>query len=276
MDIEKTISIIGCGWLGIPLGKQLLECCCFVKGSTQHAEKLPVLRGHGIEPFLLSLKPTLEGSNVDEFFSSEIAIILIPPSRKPDEVSAYPEIIQQLVHQIVKSPIEKVLFISATSVYLDLNREITEDDAGGDLPSVGQALLEAENHVRDAKDIQATVLRFSGLFGPGRHPGRFFSGKTGLKGGGNPVNFIHLEDCIHIICQLIKQDKWDITLNASADCHPTKKEFYTHAATLLNLDAPKFTDEQTTSFKIINSNHLKKALDYQFIYPDPLEALKSL
>lgn len=276
IEIEKTISLIGCGWLGIPLGKKLIDCCCFVKGSTQRSEKLSVLRGHGIEPFQLTVHPKVEGFNLDEFFSSEVAIIMIPPLRSESEMVNYPKMINELLIHIQNSPIDKVLFISSTSVYPNLNREVLEDEAGGNIPKMGQIILEAEESIRKAKGLKTTVIRFSGLFGPGRHPGRFFAEKKGLTGGGDPINFIHLNDCTQVICELLRQEKWGYVFHASADRHPTKKEFYTKAAESLGLAPPEYIDDSTTAFKIISSNALKKELNYKFIYPDPIAALSTL
>jgi 3-hydroxyisobutyrate dehydrogenase-like beta-hydroxyacid dehydrogenase len=49
------ISILGCGWLGLPLAKALLENGFAVKGSTTSQEKLSVLENSGIQPFLIAL-----------------------------------------------------------------------------------------------------------------------------------------------------------------------------------------------------------------------------
>jgi hypothetical protein len=276
MEIEKTISLIGCGWLGIPLGIKLLDCCCYVKGSTQTTEKLPVLRGHGIEPFLIKFSPRLEGSNTDEFFSSDVAIIMLPPSREMSKMHEYPFMIETLMQHIQDSPIENVLFISSTSVYGNLNRKVTEQDAGIDSSGMGQIILDAEKIVSETNEIKSTILRFSGLFGPGRNPGRFFAGKSHLKGGGDPVNYIHLDDCLNIMCKVIEHNVWGEIFNASSDEHPTKKHFYTTAAELSNLKPPEFEDEHTTAYKIIDSSALKNKLNYEFKYSNPLDALKGL
>ena len=45
------ISILGCGWLGLPLAKALLENSFLVNGSTTSIEKLSVLENSGIQGF---------------------------------------------------------------------------------------------------------------------------------------------------------------------------------------------------------------------------------
>ena len=51
----KHISLLGCGWLGLPLAKALLTNDFYVKGSTTSEEKLSTLKSFGIDPFLIAL-----------------------------------------------------------------------------------------------------------------------------------------------------------------------------------------------------------------------------
>jgi 3-hydroxyisobutyrate dehydrogenase-like beta-hydroxyacid dehydrogenase len=50
------ISILGCGWLGLPLAKSLLAKSYEVKGSTTSENKLEVLINAGILPFQIQLE----------------------------------------------------------------------------------------------------------------------------------------------------------------------------------------------------------------------------
>ncbi|WP_321539617.1 NAD(P)-binding domain-containing protein [Flavobacterium piscinae] len=47
----KQISILGCGWLGMPLAKHLLQKGYSIKGSTTTETKLELLQNEGITPF---------------------------------------------------------------------------------------------------------------------------------------------------------------------------------------------------------------------------------
>ncbi len=47
---NQTVSILGCGWLGLPLAKALIKKGFIVKGSTTAEEHLEQLRTEGIEP----------------------------------------------------------------------------------------------------------------------------------------------------------------------------------------------------------------------------------
>ena len=102
-------------------------------------------------------------------------------------------------------------------------------------------------------------------------PGRYFSGRE-LGGADDPVNMIHREDCLRISEAIIKQDVFGETFNASADEHPTRRALYTRSCALMGIEPPIFKDEPRP-YRIVNCDKLKQQLGYQFVYPDPLEAL---
>ena len=84
------ISILGCGWLGFPLAKALLNKGFHVNGSTTTVEKLDVLKNEGINPFLIDVPLSIDKENhgVESFLAamipflegSETLIIDIPPT----------------------------------------------------------------------------------------------------------------------------------------------------------------------------------------------------
>ncbi|MGD1894977.1 MAG: SDR family oxidoreductase [Cyclobacteriaceae bacterium] len=273
---ETSVSILGCGWLGFPLAKALVSAGYRVRGSTTSSEKLSMLEQGGIEPYLITLNPTLKESANASFFSSEIMVINIPPGRKRENVeSFYTTQIREILSQ---QPTERLIFISSTSVYPDCNQEVQETDslalraADKTLKASGKALLMAEDLVRNYSP-QATIVRFCGLMGPDRHPGRFLAGRKLPSSGQAPINFIHLGDCIAILKLIVQEEKWGELFNACADSHPTKEKFYTLAAEKLALDPPKFSAEATPSYKKVNNDKLKQHLGYTFIFPDPTQAL---
>lgn len=267
------ISILGCGWLGLPLAQTLLKRGHRVKGSTTQQEKLATLEACGISPYLIRFSPEINDDYQPEFFDSEVLIVNIPPKRSEEVTEEYPRQIASLLRVVQKSPVRKVLFVSSTSVYPNVNRPVRESDTSEDVKASGRALLTTERLVQEHPGIEATVLRFCGLFGPDRNPGRFLAGKT-LNGSGQvPVNMIHLDDCITIIVKILEQNVWGETFNACADEHPAKEDFYQEAAQQLGFDPPQFAATEEDAYKVVDSTKLKETLDYQFKYPDPTDAL---
>lgn len=271
--MASCISILGCGWLGMPLARYFAHLGFQVRGSTTDHEKFTILIENNIQPYLIQLDPQINSGYHTEFFESEILVVNIPPGRRPDIEAYYLQQMTALVQVIEKSPVKKVLFVSSTSVYPDVDREVTEEETLYADKASGKALLRAERLFLQNRQFKTTVLRFCGLYGPGRNPGRFLAGKVLQTSGRAGVNLIHLDDCLQIIRQIVEQEAWGEIFNACADEHPAKKDFYLLAARASGLAAPQFNGEEEEHFKIINSKKLKASLGYRFRHPDPLKSV---
>jgi nucleoside-diphosphate-sugar epimerase len=275
----KKISILGCGWLGLPLAKKLIEKGNLVNGSTTSENKLSVLADTGINSFLVILsevKQTLESESVSETINdflgeSEILIIDIPPKLRGnnDDTSdssrkIFVEKIENLIPFIEKSTIKKVLFVSSTSVYGDQNDLIREETNPNPETESGKQLLLAEAILQKNENFETTILRFGGLIGEDRHPVKFLAGKENLENPDAPVNLIHQKDCINIIEEIIRQSKWNEVFNAVAPFHPSREDYYVQKAKDQNLILPKFTSGKSNIKKIISSEKIEKILNYKF------------
>lgn len=246
---------MGSGWLGLPLAEHLISIGYHVKSSTTSESRLPKLTSIKAEPFIIDLAPLPD--NIQHFLKANILIINIP-SRHIDGF-------RNLLKEIEKSEVEKVIFIGSTSVYENKNITISESD-GEELPST--PLMTIENLFRSCGIINTTIIRFGGLIGYSRNPGKFFSKGRIVQHPDSKVNLIHRDDCIGIIHQIIEQEVWGEVFNCCADTHPTKREFYTHAALSAGELAPEFASPSTSSFKIISNFKVKQVLNYKFLHPD--------
>ena len=273
------ISILGCGWLGFPLAKKLIEIGFEVKGSTTSENKLNILKSDNIEPFLLELSETKISDSVTEFlFDSEILIINIPPGlRKIKEATSektFLNKIKNLIPFIENSTIKKVLFISSTSVYAETASisTVTEESIMNPDTESGKQLVEVENILLKNLHFNSAIIRFGGLVGEDRNPINMLAGKTNISNPEAPINLIHQEDCIGIICEMLNQVQHDNvrneTFNAVAPNHPTRKNYYTEKAKQLHLIAPLFNQNETNIGKIVSSKKLEKVLGYRFIKLD--------
>ncbi|WP_026727433.1 NAD-dependent epimerase/dehydratase family protein [Flavobacterium denitrificans] len=265
----KKISILGCGWLGFPLAKKLIEKGNSINGTTTSENKLVTLKDSGINPFLVALESESVSESVNDFLSeSEILIINIPPKLRTvdpnSEKKVFVEKIRNLIPFIEKSIVKKVLFVSSTSVYGDENDFITENTIPNPETESGKQLFLAEAILQKNQNFETTILRFGGLIGEDRHPVKHLAGKENLENPDAPVNLIHLNDCIGIIEAIINQSKWNEVFNAVAPFHPTREEYYTQKAKEQNLVLPKFSAEKSNIKKIISSEKIQNNLKYQF------------
>lgn len=261
----KQISILGCGWLGLPLAKSLLEKRFSVKGSTTSFEKISILENNGITAFQIEVKEVEIKGEMDAFLSnSEILIIDIPPKLRGIATENFVAKIQKLIPFIEKSAIEKVIFVSSTAVYSDDNAIITAETKPQPDTESGRQLLEAEILLHNHKKFKTTVVRFGGLIDDDRHPIKFLAGRKNLENPEAPINLIHQNDCIGIIEKIIELDCWNNTFNAVAPFHPKRKDYYTQKAMELNLPLPEFAEVTISFGKTILSNKVENDLNYKF------------
>lgn len=251
----NKISVLGSGWLGLPLTQHLSELGFQTKTSTRSSTRAEEIRDQDVDVCVFDIE-NIEKSDLS-FLEANILIINI--------TSKNLEAFKELVLRIEESPIENIVFISSTSVYQNLNRIVAEDEGAEDLDSL---LYKIENLFRFNIRFKTTVIRFAGLVGYSRHPGKWFANKP-VTQPDSPVNLIHRDDCIEIINAVLKNSAWDEEFNGCSTEHPTKREFYTHTRELLGLSAPEFSENDELKFKIVSNEKVKKQLKYEFKYPDP-------
>lgn len=258
--ISKKISIIGSGWLGFPLAKQLIAQGYQVNASTTSSERLVELAAANITPFILDIKQPV--SQLNGLLKGDILIVNIPSK----DITGF----KNLIIELEKTAITKVIFISSTSVYKNENKIVDEEDKSALLTC---PLLAIEALFQASKAFKTTIVRFCGLIGYSRHPGYFFKQGKQVNSADAPVNLIHRDDCINIIIQIIEQGRWGEVFNACADTHPTKREFYSQACKKVGRPIPVFEQSKPVSYKIISNSKVKQHLQYQLLYPDLMAVL---
>jgi nucleoside-diphosphate-sugar epimerase len=273
------ISILGCGWLGLPLAKSLLSKGYEVKGSTTSESKLEILKDAGILPFQIQLEEKQIIGNIEDFLKeTNVLVIDIPPGLRR-EITTSQEMtfvnkVKTLIPIIEKSGIQKVIFVSSTSVYGDSKNfstalEVTEETKPNPDTESGKQLVIAETLLQSNSHFKTTVIRFGGLLGDDRHPVKFLAGRSNVENPEAPVNMIQREDCIGIIeksLDFARDDNWEWnqTFNAVAPQHPTRKEYYHKKAQILNLPLPIFAENLESKGKMISSKKVETILGYSF------------
>lgn len=259
---SKVYGVVGCGWLGLPTAKKWIQEKRTVHGTTTSIDKIKSLEIEGIIAHVLDSEKSAQETK----WLSELDYILlnIPPSSLKEEYGNY---MLKIVKQL--NPEAKIIFISSTSVYANNNKLVSEEDELEGTRRNSAYLIKAEEMLQDFAKDRLTIVRMAGLVGKDRNPAIYMQGRE-ISGGDEPVNLIHLEDCIGIIDSIINRSIWGETFNGSAPVHPTKKEYYTYAAEKLNVEPPTFNDKNQ-SYKIIDSKKISEQFDYTFKYSDPFD-----
>lgn len=277
MNSNKSISILGCGWLGKSLAQKLLSRGFAIKGSTTTKDKIPELESLGIQAYHIDLNDAIQSIDTD-FFHSSILVLNIPPGRRnPTAFGDYPARIEKALKLAKDQGVKHVIQISSTGVYESKTTSTddpewpvyNEEDASGFSDSA-KVLLAGEQKLNTIFGENGTLIRFGGLVGGDRLAGRFLAGKTNVENGPAPVNMIHREDCIQIIAKIIELQKWGYHFNAVADEHPSRADFYIDQAKKYDFTPPTFVKSSSATGKIVDNQTLKQELNYTFSYADPM------
>jgi nucleoside-diphosphate-sugar epimerase len=236
----KSIAVIGCGWLGLPIASDLAERGFQVTGTTTREERIPEIESHGVRSRVYRIgdpkPPQAEGY-----------VINVPPSKSSDYVASLRATAEQL------QPKSNVLFISTTSVYTGKPDIFPESQVVPGISSPSDhtttskhssipiaELIQAEGVFWSGPKGRGTILRCGGLVGPGREPGRFLAGKTDVPDPDSLVSISPLDEVVYMVALIIATGDWGKVINAVERDRPTRKEFYTKAALALGLIPPTF------------------------------------
>lgn len=225
----KKIKISGLGWYGRPLAHALMKSGFDVSGTTRTPEKMNELQKEGLSVSLLSWPALPEVADAD------IVVLNIPPfEEQPEWFKSWSWNTKTWV-----------IFISSTSVYPSPESKSAK------------ILKEEEDWVSQTFE-KWTILRFGGLIGNGRHPGKYLSGRTNLQNRLWPVNLIHLDDTIGATLAVISKGISNSVIHVVSGEHPTREDYYSDYCRKNNLPLPHFDQSDLSTGKIVPDDELKK------------------
>lgn len=250
----QTVSVLGCGWLGLPLGVAFATSGWRVFGSTTSTAKFPALEAAGISPFHLDLAaPKLPDLSL--FLACDLLIVAVPPGKLPDYANA----IARVVAAAAQRP--KILFISSTGVYPETEGLFDETHPLTPANTPRPEILAAELLLYPS-DL---ILRCAGLMGYDR-----IAGKRQIRLLANaPVNHVHRDDVIAAACLLIEKNASG-TYNLCAPQHPMRRELYQTNAARYGLATPRFATDSPVINRRIDGTLLIREFGFGYAHPDPL------
>ena len=255
-----TLSILGCGWLGLPLAARLSADGYRVNGSTTTPGKRLLLEKEGITPFLIDLSLS-DAHTLEQFCFCDILIIALPPGHDPEGY------IQGILRLLTHTPVSVIpVLISSTAIYPNLGGQVDETTPVTPQNTPRPHILETEEAVRNFSPNHL-ILRCAGLMGYDRTGVRYFQGRRVLHAD-TPVNQLHRDDAVQAILQLIKTGARG-TYNLCAPRHPSKRTLYTRQAEQMGLQIPLFEDG-IGEYKIVNGDKVCRDTGFTYRYPDPM------
>lgn len=260
----SSISILGLGWLGLPLALTLKQSGYEILGSCRTDDKKRQLDNQGISAWIYHLGQTAPPA----LSTADWVVLNIPPGRKNLDPTRFFAHMRQLSDDILDGPCQHLLFISTTSVYGDLEGVVTEDTQPRPNTESGKVHWQLEQHLLNTG--RASILRLAGLVGPRRHPLKYLAGRQ-LDHGQQAVNLIHLDDVIRAIIAMMHPRHVGQVYHLAATEHPARNDFYTWAAQHAGLPEPLFGNHDGQTGKVVDPSKTLDALGLALKYPSPYQ-----
>lgn len=246
----KTFTVLGAGWLGFELAKSLRNKYK-IKVSSRSEEKINIYKKEDFLPYILNEENI---SNLEYLLDTDYLFINFPPSKFKNYISFLNKIYN---HKKIKS-IEKVIFISSTSIYPKKEAYFTEEFKIVD--SSNKVVYDAEKFLEDKTDV---IFRVSALIGSNRIPGRRLSNKN-LEFPKTKINFVHRKDVIAATRYVIDNNLKGI-FNLCANSHPSKEDLYRSNAKKYSFETPIFSKNKEFLNRIIDGSKISRlGFKYRF------------
>ena len=283
------VLIIGCGYVGLPLGAELVRRGHQVHGMRRSAGD-EQMRAAGIQSVAgdLTRAETLPGLVTG--FDWVINTVSSSKGGLDEYRSVYLEGNRGLIAALSGTPPAKYIFTSSTSIYGQNDGSIvTETSLAEPASATSRILVEAENLLRQAhqqSSFPGIIARLSGIYGPGRGYlfQQFLKGEARILGeGGRYLNMIHLQDVIGGLIAVLEKGRAGEVYNLTDDLAVTEVEFFEWLSKRLGRPMPPFIPQTEApqrkrglTNKRVSNEKLKTELRYQFRYPTYREGYEML
>lgn len=215
--------VVGCGFLGLPLARELCAAGAEVLGLTHSEATAASLSG---EPFPVRACDVSEAQSVRALpkpSNGRFDHVIHCASSGKGGAEAYRRVyLEGSAHLLDELAPGRLIFTSSTSVYAQVSGDwVTEESPAEPVAETGRILREAEALVLAHG---GAVLRLAALYGPGRSVllRKFFRGEAVIEGDGSRwINQIHGDDAVGACLALVAQPVAGI-FNA-ADSHPLQQ-----------------------------------------------------
>ncbi|MHB1560324.1 MAG: SDR family oxidoreductase [Isosphaeraceae bacterium] len=275
-----TTLIVGCGYLGERLGIRLVRDGGRVFGTVRSPARAEAIARSGIEPVVADvLRPETLAAlpAVDRVFYA----VGFDRSAGAAMREVYVDGLQAVLDRLPDSA-DRFVYAGSTGVYGQSGGEwVDEDSPTSPEHESGRVVLEAEARIRawaGSRRVSAVILRFAGLYGPGRIVRRALL-ERGEPIPGDPdkfLNLVHIDDAAAVAeAALDRQNPAPVYLVAD-DRPVTRREYYATAARVIGAPEPRFDRPRPGSVeatrdatnKRVDNRRMKANLGVVLRYPD--------
>jgi nucleoside-diphosphate-sugar epimerase len=274
---RKKTLIVGCGYLGERVARLLVDRGDRVFGTTRSLGRAIELSRLGIEAVVADVMVPDSLARLPEVDRVLYCVGFDRSKGVPIRAVYVDGLRHALGHLVDRAGL--LVLASSTGVYGQEDGGLVDEDSPTEpRTESGRACLEAEAVVRSYELLPSTILRFSGLYGPGRIMRR----EALLKGepiAGDPdkyLNLIHIDDAARVAIAALDRAGSGSLFLASDDRPVTRREFYGLAAESLGAPAPRFEPPavdspksgRDESNKRVSNARMRAELAVELAYPD--------
>jgi len=276
------VLIVGCGYVGLPLGVGLVRQGHTVFGLRRSALAEAELKSAGIIPLHADITQPATLARLPRDFDWVVNCTASGGGDADDYRKIYLEGNSNLISWLKNSPVKKFIYTSSTSVYgQDDGSVVTEESPVAPDTETSKVLAATEKLLLAAaqkENFPAVVLRVAGIYGPARGHAfkQFLKNEARLEGdGARWLNMIHRDDLIGVIIVALKNGKTGEIYNAVDDEPVSQKIFFEWLAAELKRPMPstvlagaEVLRKRGATNKRVSNAKLCAELKYEFKFPD--------
>ena len=273
------VLIVGCGYVGLPLGAELVRQGHEVFGLRRSAGD--ELKAAGITPLQADFTIPATLAPLPRDFDWVVNCAASGGGSADDYRQLYLQGTRNLIEWLAPAPPKKFVYTSSTSVYRQNDGSLVKESSPTE-PQVETAkvLVETEQALLEAvrlRNFPAVVLRVAGIYGPDRGHWfkQFLKDEARMEGKGERLlNMIHRDDLVGAIIAALKNGRPGEVYNAVDDEPVSQLHFFTWLGGSLDKPLPPSVPEDAeanrkrgVTNKKVSNRRLKMELGYQFKHP---------
>ena len=243
-EFARDALILGCGFLGFELGRLLRDLDVRVLATTRSTKRHEHLRTQGIQPYVAEVDRADALNRVlDNFGAASLDVFcLLPPSAlavRPGGAEPLPP----LVSALGRLNVRRMVVASSTAVYGDRAGAWVSAETPISLSDPSAGRLRTLELAWARAHVDPRIVRFAGLYGPGRIIGSSALAAGEVLGGDADdwLNLIHVSDAASLLIACTGTQAIG-SIELGSDGTPVRRgEYYAFVADQLNVAHPKFS-----------------------------------
>ena len=272
--------IVGCGYVGVALGKELVRRGHEVFGLRRISHADSGLKAVGVMPLIGDVTRPETLAKLPADFDWVINCVSSSGGGAEDYRAVYLQGTRNLLEWLSSASPKKFVYTSSTSVYAQTDGSlVTETSPAEPAAETARVLVETEKVLLEAvsANFPAVILRVAGIYGPGRGYWfkQFLQGEAKIEGTGERfLNMVHRDDVVGAVISALQHGSAGEIYNVVDDEPVTQLQLFRWLSTHLGKEMPPHfeRDERDAgkrgwTNKRVSNSKLKSQLRYQFRYP---------